>query len=325
MGALLPAMTQKKLDTQRDVVKNERRWSVDNQPYGTWWEKLPAMAFPESHPFHHSLIGSMEDLSAASLEDVEQFFRTFYTPDNAVLSIAGDFDSSEARKLVEKYFSVIPRGAGKPVLERMDIPPRFGEQIRQVVEDDVSLPRLYLAFRSPVFGTPGYYDASVAGGILGMRQGSRLYRSLVRERQVAADASAFTFDLAKGTDLLIVDVTARPETSAEKLEQEVEREIDEIWKNGVTQEEVDRVIALIQTDMVTALQSASDRADKISMFATLLGDPTLVNKQAGLYNAVTLERVNAFVREYLGPNNRVKLLYVPRIQDEATSAEVLSA
>ena len=325
MGALLPAMTQKKLDTQRDVVKNERRWSVDNQPYGTWWEKLPALAFPESHPFHHSLIGSMEDLSAASLEDVEQFFRTFYTPDNAVLSIAGDFDSAEARGLVGKYFGAIPRGRGKPALEKLDVAPRFGEQARQVVEDDVSLPRLYLAFRSPVFGSPAYYDASVAGGILGMRQGSRLYRSLVRERQIAADASTFTFDLAKGTDLLIVDVTARPETSVEKLEQEVEREIDEMWKNGVTQEEVDRVVALIQTDIVTTLQSASDRADRISMFATLLGDPALVNKQADLYNEVTLEKVNKFVREYLGPDNRVKLFYVPKMQDVVVSAEVLTA
>lgn len=312
MGALLPAMTQKKLDTQRDVVKNERRWSVDNQPYGTWWEKLPALAFPESHPFHHSLIGSMEDLSAASLEDVEQFFRTFYTPDNAVLSIAGDFDSAEARALVEKYFSVIPRGAGKPELEGLDVAPFFGKQLREVVEDDVSLPRLYMAFRSPVFGGDGYYAASVTGAILGMRQGSRLYRSLVRERQIAADASAFTFDLAKGSDLLVVDVTARPETSAEKLEEEVEREIDELWRNGATQEEVERVIALIQTDMVTALQSASDRADKISMFATLLGNPALVNEQADKYNAVTAEKVNAFVREYLGPGNRAKLLYVPR-------------
>ena len=196
MGALLPAMTQKKLDTQRDVVKNERRWSVDNQPYGTWWEKLPELAFPEWHPFHHSLIGSMEDLSEASLEDVEQFFRTFYTPDNAVLSIAGDFDAAEARKLVEEMFGGIPRGKGKPPLEKMDLPSKLGETLCQVIEDDVSLPRLYMAFRSPVFGSEGYYPASVAGAIIGMRRGSRLYRSLVRERQIAADVSAFTFDLA---------------------------------------------------------------------------------------------------------------------------------
>lgn len=316
MGALLPAMTQKKLDTQRDVVKNERRWSVDNQPYGTWWEKLPALAFPETHPFHHSLIGSMEHLSEASLEDVEQFFRTFYTPDNAVLSIAGDLDASEARELVRKHFGSIPRGSGKPPLERMEIPERFGETLRQVVEDDVSLPRLYIAFRSPVFGSEGYYTSSVTGAILGMKQGSRLYRSLVREKQIAADASAFTFDLAKGTDLLIVDVTARPETSAEKLEEEVEREIDELVRNGVSDEEVQRAVALIQTDMVTAMQSASERADRLSMFATLLGDPALINEQSARYSAVTTAMVNDFVSNRLGPDNRAKLLYVPRAQDE---------
>ena len=321
MGALLPAMTQKKLDTQRDVVKNERRWSVDNQPYGTWWEKLPALAFPESHPFHHSLIGSMEDLSEASLEDVEQFFRTFYTPDNAVLSIAGDFDSTEAKKLVEKHFSGIPRGEGKPSLQGLEVPDLFGETLRSVVEDDVSLPRIYLAFRSPVFGSEGYYAASVAGAILGMKQGSRLYRSLVREKQIAADASAFTFDLAKGSDLLILDVTGRPETSAEQLESEVEREVDELVANGVTDEEVERAVALIQTDIVTALQSASERADRLSMFATLLGDPALINQQADKYGAVTAQSVNAFARERLGVNNRAKLIYVPRAQEEG-EAEV---
>lgn len=329
MGALLPAMTQTKLDTQRDVVKNERRWSVDNQPYGTWWEKLPALAFPQSHPFHHSLIGSMEDLSEASLEDVEQFFRTFYTPDNAVLSVAGDFDSLQARELVDKYFGPIPKGAGKPALENMEVPAKFGETLRLVVEDDVSLPRLYLAFRSPVFGSDGYYAASVASAVLGMRQGSRLYRSLVRERQIAADATAFTFDLAKGSDLLVVDVTARPETSAEKLEAEVEHEIDALVENGVTSEEIERAVALIQTDIVTALQSASERADRLSMFATLLGDPALLNEQAARYSEVTAEQVSAFARERLGSDNRAKLLYVPRvassIESESEALEVAAS
>ena len=322
MGALLPAMTQQKLDTQRDVVKNERRWSVDNQPYGTWWEKLPALAFPESHPFHHSLIGSMEHLEAASLEDVEQFFRTFYTPDNAVLSIAGDFDPGEAKALVEKHFGGIPTGKGKPALEAMDLPEKFGEALRLVVEDDVSLPRIYIAFRSPVFGSDQYYTASVTGAILGMRQGSRLYRSLVREKQIAADASAFTFDLAKGADLLIVDVTARPETSPEKLEEEVERELGELIKSGVTDEEVARAVALIQTDMVTAMQSASERADRLSMFATLLGDPSLINQQSQRYGNVTADQVNEFVRLRLGPDNRAKLIYVPRVRAEGEVEEV---
>jgi len=326
MGALLPAMTQKKLDTQRDVVKNERRWSVDNQPYGTWWEKLPELAFPEEHPFHHSLIGSMEDLSAASLEDVEQFFRTFYTPDNAVLSIAGDFEIESARNLVHQYFAPIPRGTGKPPLGQMDLPPVFGETLRSVVEDDVSLPRLYLAFRSPVFGSDQYYVASVCGAILGMRRGSRLYRSLVREQQIAADATAFTFDLAKGADLLVTDVTARPETSPDQLEEAVENEIDTLIREGVTADEVSRAVALIETDMTTALQSAGERADRMSMFATLLGDPGLVNIQGDRYRSVTAAQVNSFAQERLGKNNRAKLLYVPRSgADQADAAEMMEA
>ncbi|MFM8781879.1 MAG: M16 family metallopeptidase, partial [Gemmatimonadota bacterium] len=134
MARLLPAMTQEKLDTQRDVVKNERRWSVDNQPYGTWWERLPALCFPPEHPFHHSLIGSMADLTEASLEDVAAFFRTYYTPDNAVLTIAGDFDSIEARQLVERHFGEIPRGTGRPALPDMSLPPTCGGRRREEID-----------------------------------------------------------------------------------------------------------------------------------------------------------------------------------------------
>lgn len=311
MGGLLPAMTQEKLDMQRDVVKNERRWSVDNQPYGTWFERLSALTFPEAHPFHHSLIGSMEDLSAASLDDIMQFFRAYYTPDNTVLSIAGDFDPVEAKKLVEEYFGKIPRGEGKPPLTEMELPLTFGRSLRIVVRDEVALPRMYLAFRSPVFGSDGYYAASVCSAILGMRRGSRLHRSLVRDRQIATDAAAFTFDLAKGSDLLVADVTGRPETSPEKLEEEVGREIDSLMTQGVSQEEVSRAIALIETDMVTAMQSASERADRLSMFATFFGEPEELNEQSAKYRAVTVNEVNEFAASRLGRDNRATLLFVP--------------
>ena len=311
MGGLLPAMTQEKLDMQRDVVKNERRWSVDNQPYGTWFERLSALTFPEAHPFHHSLIGSMEDLSAASLDDIKQFFRAYYTPDNAALSIAGDFDPVEAKKLVEEYFGKIPRGEGKPPLTGMELPPRFGRPLRMVVRDEVALPRMYLAFRSPVFGSDDYYAASVCSAILGMRRGSRLHRSLVRDRQIAADATAFTFDLAKGSDLLVADVTGHPETSPEKLEEEVGREIDSLMTQGVNQEEVGRAIALIETDMVTAMQSASERADRLSMFATFFGEPEELNEQSAKYRVVTVDAVNEFAALRLGRDNRATLLFVP--------------
>jgi predicted Zn-dependent peptidase len=324
MGYLLSAMTQQKLDTQRDVVQNERRWSMDNQPYGSWWEKLPALCFPMDHPFHHSLIGSMADLDAASLEDIAHFFTTYYTPDNAVLSIAGDFDAAAARAMVERQFGPVPRGSGKPALPDMQLPPTFGEALREVVPDDVMLPRLFLAFRSPVFGSAAYYAASVAGAILGLRKGSRLHRALVREQQVAAEAQAFTYDLTKGSDLLVVDVTGRPETSSDVLETAVNAEIDRLLHEGVAQAEVDRAVALIETDLIVALQSAGDRADRLSMFTTYFNDPQLVNVQADRYRAVTAGQVNAFVRERLVPENRATLLYVPRDSDVAPASSDLA-
>ena len=311
MGYLLPAMTQQKLDTQRDVVQNERRWSMDNQPYGSWWERLPALCFPPTHPFHHSLIGSMADLDAASLGDIAQFFTTYYTPDNAVLTIAGDFDAMAVRAMVDRHFAPIPRGTGRPPLPDMSVPAVFGTAPREVVEDNVMLPRVFVAMRSPVFGSIGYYAASVTSAILGLKKGSRLYRHLVRERQVAAEASAFTYDLAKGSDLLVLDVTARPDTDAAILERAVMDELDKIVNHGVTDEEVARAVALIETDLVVALQSAGERADRLSMFTTYFGDPSLVNVQADRYRAVTAADVNAFVRERLVSENRATLLYVP--------------
>jgi predicted Zn-dependent peptidase len=311
MGQLLPAMTQQKLDTQRDVVKNERRWSVDNQPYGTWWERLPALAFPPDHPFHHSLIGSMEDLTEASLDDIAQFFATYYTPDNAVLSIAGDFDPAEARALVEQFFGPIPRGTGKPPLAPMELPAHFGSWERRVVPDAVMLPRLFLGFRAPLFGSDEHYAASVLAAILGTGKGSRFQRTLVRDREIASEASAFTFDLAKGADLLIADVTARPGISAMSLEAEVVREIDRVRSEGVTDDEVQRAVALLETALVSSLQSAGDRADKLSMFATYFGDPGLVNEQTARYQRVTAEQVSTLAREMLAEDNRVSLVYVP--------------
>ena len=317
MARLLPAMTQEKLDTQRDVVKNERRWSVDNQPYGTWWERLPALCFPSDHPFHHSLIGSMEDLSEASLEDVAEFFRTYYTPDNAVLTIAGDFDALTARSMVERHFGAIPRGTGRPPLPEMSVPPTFGAWRRAVVPDAVVAPRLFLAFRVPPAGDGDWYAASMLGAVLGLGEGSRLPKRLVRDLQIASDAGAYTFDLSKGSDLLICDVTARPGVSADRLEAEVAAEVDRLIADGVTAEERERALALFETSWIAGLQSAGARADKLSQFATYKMDPSLVNEEPARHAAVTVEAMNAFARARLGSANRASLLYVPKVAEEA--------
>ena len=311
MGRMLPGLTQQKLDTQRDVVKNERRWSVDNQPYGTWWERLPALCFPEEHPFHHSLIGSMEHLTDASLDDVADFFRTYYTPDNAVLTVAGDFDRTETRRLIEEYYGPISRGAPRPPLRDMTLPPTFGDTRRTVVPDAVALPRLFVACRTPVFGSDGYYAASLAAAILGLRTGCRLEQSLVRQQRIASQASAFTYDLAKGSDLLVVDATAHPDVTPAQLEAAVLGELDLMHQHGVTDVEVQRARALIETSFVTSMQSAAERADQLSRFATYFGDATLINDQVERYGATTTAAVSALARERLGPDNRALLMFVP--------------
>ena len=311
MGKLLPAMTQQKLDTQRDVVKNERRWSIDNQPYGTWWEKLTALCFPPTHPFYHSVMGSMEDLDAASLDDVRTFFETYYAPDNATLTIAGDFDAAQARAWIEKWFGGIASKRDRPPLPDASMAPVFGAWKREVVPDNVMLPRVFLTFLAPVFGSDGHYVASVVAAILGFKKGSRLYRRLVRDRQIAAEAQAFTFNLTVGRDLLVVDVTGRPGVSGDALEREVARTVDDLVRDGVTDDEVARAKTLIETAFVKEMQSAAERADRLSMFATHFGDPSLVNEQLERYDRVTTSAVNEFVRSLLGENNRASLLYVP--------------
>jgi predicted Zn-dependent peptidase len=249
------------------------------------------------------------------LDDVKAFFTTYYTPRNAVLSIAGDLDPGEARAFVDRHFGRIPPGEAPPPLPDMTVPPTFGAWKRTVVPDDGRLPRLMVGFRSPTFGSQGYHAAHVCAAVLGMRRGSRLHRNLVREKQVASDAQAFTFDLSIGADLFVVDVTARPGVAPELLEKEVAFELDRLFTDGVSADEVDRAVALIQTDFVRAMQSAGDRADRMSQFATYFGDPSLVNAQPQRYRAVTAAEVNAFAHERLGEDNRASLLFVPR-EDE---------
>jgi zinc protease len=320
MGRYLPGLTQEKLDTQRDVVKNERRWSVDNQPYGTWWEKLPALCFPEGHPFNHSLIGSMEHLSDAALGDVAEFFSTYYAPDNAVLTVAGDLDREQTVRLIEEYFGPIARGGPRPPLRDMTVPPTFGITLREVVPDAIALPRVFVACRTPVFGSDGYYAASLAAAVLGLRTGSRLEQSLVRTQRVASSAHAFTYDLAKGSDLLIVDATAHGDVSVEQLEAAVLAELDRIHEHGVTDAEVARARALIETSFVMSLQSAAERADQLSRFATYFGDAQLANEQVARYQSVTAADVSKLARERLGPDNRALLIYVPAPDDEDADA-----
>src|SRR5690606_874651 len=278
MALLLPALTQEKLDNQRSVVQNERRWRVDNQPYGDWDERLQAMVYPPDHPYHHSVIGSMEDLDAATLEDVEAFFRTYYAPNNAVLTLCGEFDPAEARDLIERYFGEIPRGPEVPPLPgRTEIPPLIGEEVRQRVEQDISLPRVYLAYRIPPYGDDGFYAAAVASYVLAWGKASRLYRSLVRDRRLAQDVVAYAFPIVVGSAMLVLWSTARPGVEPECLERALLEEIEGLA--DVQDPEVERAIHLIETRRLIDLQRVDERADQLSMFTMLFDDPDRINTE----------------------------------------------
>ena len=176
-------MTQEKLDNQRDVVKNEKKERYDNQPYGDWSERLQAMVFPPDHPYHHTVIGSMEDLDAATLGDVERFFQTYYVPRNAVLTVAGDIDPAATLELVDRYFGEIPPGAPPPPLPgRPGLEAKLGRTLREEVTAEVPLPRVIMAFRTPPYSSNEFAVAEVSRALLGMGRASRLYRRLVRER-----------------------------------------------------------------------------------------------------------------------------------------------
>ena len=173
MGTLLDALSQENLDNQREVVKNEKRWSYDNRPYGSWYEKLQAHLFPPEHPYHHPTIGSMEDLDAASVEDVSAFFRTYYAPNNAVLSVVGDVDPDAVRRWTERYFGGIPANPTIPALGDLSLPPILGGERRETVHDRVPLPRIYFGFRAPAFGDERLDALDIAGPDPRRRQGRR--------------------------------------------------------------------------------------------------------------------------------------------------------
>jgi zinc protease len=311
LGWLLPAMTQAKLDNQRDVVKNERRWRVDNQPYGDWDERLQAMMYPPDHPYHHSVIGSMEDLDAASLEDVEAFFRTYYAPNNAVLSLVGDFDPAHALERVRRFFGDIPRGpAVPPIPGRTTLHPVLGAEVRDTVEQDISLARVYEAYRIPAYGTDGYYPALVAAYVLAFGRASLLYRTLVRDRQLAQDVVAYAFPIVVGASMMVSWATARPGVDVDELEVALSGQIEALAT--ADDADVERAVALIETRHLLDLQTVDERADQLSMHTTLFDDPGRINTELERMRSVTAAAVRAFSEEYLRMENRAVLRYVPR-------------
>jgi zinc protease len=313
MGTLTQTLTKEKLDNQREVVKNERRQSIDNQPYGTWLEKSGELLFPEGHPYHHSVMGSMDDLSAASVADVQNFFKTYYAPNNAVLVVAGDVDVPQAKALVRKYFGPIPRGPVPPRLANMSVPTVIGREQRVVIQDPLApAPRVYVAYRVPPAKDPRAAAVSMLSTIIGGGSSSRLDEALVRRQEIATSVSAFNLELVDGGDILVAQATGKPGSSPDSLERALLAEL--AGTSSFTQAEFERARASARFQFVDGLQTTGGfggRADRLAEGWTYFHDPNHVNDILGEIDRVTLPDLNALARERLVPNNRAILVYVP--------------
>ena len=311
MGTLLDALSQENLDNQRDVVKNEKRWSYDNRPYGSWVQKLFGHLFPEDHPYHHPTIGSMEDLDAASLEDVRAFFRTYYVPNNAVMSVVGDCEHAQVRAWAERYFGPLAPNPAIPPLPDMTLPEIIGAERRETVEDRVPLPRIYVGFRAPVFGDRRLDALDLAGQLLAGGKGSRLHRRLVREERLAQDVAVFTLPFTGGASVCAGWATVRPGVDVAAVEAAYLEELEKLATEVPSDDELERAKALTEADELGSLARVEERADRLSMYATLFDDPSLVNTLLPRYLSVTPEQIRDAARAVFRADNRVVLTYVP--------------
>ena len=317
MGGLLDALDQDNLDNQRDVVKNEKRQTRDNQPYGKWLELFHELGYPAGHPYQHATIGSMEDLDAASLEDARNFYSTWYAPDNAVLSIVGDVDTEAALASVRKYFGGIPAKGSFPEAPSSALPTHIGQEIRRVVPDRVPVPRVFVGYRCPPFGSAGFDAVEVLATILGGGRGSRIYKSLVLDRPLLQppDGNVLSpWPFVGGAALLIADLPAREGVDPAELEAAY-HEIANIGE--ITEAEMERARALITSDWLHHLATVDGRADTFSQFTTLFDDPGLVNSMLPRVLSVTAADVRAIAAEVIRPDNRVVLVFEPESQAAA--------
>ena len=310
LGTLLDALDQANLDNQRDVVKNEKRSSYDNQPYGTAYLELLALAYPKGHPYHHPTIGSMEDLDAASLQDVRDFFATWYAPNNAVLTVVGDIDEAQVVSAVERHFGGIPANPALPAHPDLTISTPLAGEIRKTVKDKVPDPRVHLAYRAPVLASPDLPALEIACQILAGGRGSRLTRRLVRQEQVAQDAGLSVLPFVGGASLVVGSATLRPGADAASLEALFLEEVRGLGERGPTSTEMERARALIESEEMALRSDPESIADQIGMYATLLNDPGRINRDRAIYQAVDAAAVQRVASQYLG-DERVVLWYEP--------------
>lgn len=309
MGSLLAALDQENLDNQRDVVKNEKRQSYDNQPYGTRFQRIIEMLFPRGHQYDHLPIGSMEDLDAASLEDVQAFFRAHYAPDNAVVGIAGDVEPEVAVELAERYFGGIPPRAVRGAAPVSRLEPLGGEVRSEVRGEQVPAERFLAAYRLPAEGSAEIEALEVAAAVLSAGHGSRLEKRLVRADQLAQGAGFGVQRMVGGVSLGFLDATVRSGATLEATEAALDEEIAALATTPPAPEEMERARALIERSWLEELSRVVSRADALCQATVQRGDPNEVNTALDRALAVTAEQVSDAVRAHLRRDNRVVLTY----------------
>ena len=308
LGTLLDALTQESLDNQREVVKEERRQRYDNVPYGDAMELLNALTFPPDHPYGHTTIGSMDDLNAATLADVQSFFRTHYRPSNAVLSLVGDVPAEEAFARAERYFGPLDGGAKPAKRVAEPLGPLSGTE-RDEASGVVPAEAVYLSWRLPQRGTREFDAIDLAFSVLGHGQTSRLHRALVRGNERAEATSASSLGLIGGNSSGIAYARARDGVSIEQLEDDLAQEVDRLRSEPPTERELRRAKAQYERHWLHELVRVDSRADALSEFATLHGDPNLVNTRMAEVNAVTEEDMAAAVERWFTADRRATLIY----------------
>ena len=313
MGWLLPTMDLPKLDLQRDVVQNERRQGVDNAPYGKAYETIVGALYPRDHPHSWDVIGSLQDLQAASLDDVKNFFRKYYAPNNASIVVAGDFETSEVKSWIEKYFGAIP--PGPPIDRRTTVPaPRIQRDTFMVLEDRVQLPRVYYSWQSPKAYAPGDAELDLLTTILASGKSSRLYKRLVYELQVAQDVSAFQSS-KKLDGLLQIIFTAKPGQKPADLARVVDEEIQKLIRDGVTAAELQSAKNRYLSSFLDRLASVNGKAEQLNHYNYFLGNPDGVQQDAARYARATAADLQRVARDQFA-RPKVVLTVVPQGQTD---------
>ena len=311
MGYLVDSLSPTRVEAQRNVVKNERRQSYENRPYGMADIALSEMLFPEGHPYHWPVIGYMEDLTAATYDDVVEFFRKYYGPNNASLVVAGDINPAAARNLVEKWFSDVKRGM--PV-DPLSVPaPVLGEVKRKTMTDQVQLPRLYLAWITPALFKPGDAALDATAGVLAGGKNARLYKRLVYDMQIAQDVNAFQQSQALASSFMIV-VTPRPGHTVEEVQKVVDEELQKLRDAPPAARELQRVVNQTEASFYARMErvgSFGGVADQLNAYYTLTGDPGYFNDDLARYRALSPSDVQAMVQRYLPADRRVELVVMP--------------